>query len=1610
MPMPRSSCAFWLLLLIASTACAQVETGTPPFGSFSGGPDVVNLGNLNVHLSVPVINKSGRGTDFTYDLSYDTSVWYPVGSSGSQTWQPVPNWGWRGETEVEVGYVSYSVTQTPTCYFGGIYQGINYNYHNWYYHDSFGVAHWFPGLGTTVIQPTGQYCSSSSSSSTGTAGDGSGWTLSATGSGVNSVTSVDGAVLHPPLNTTTGAGTFTDRNGNKLTVDTSGHFFDTLSSTASVLTVSGLGTPASPRTFSYLAPPGGNAAYTVKYSTYTVQTKFNCSGVSEYGANGTTTASLVSEIDLPDNSKYTFLYEPTPGVAGHVTGRLASVTLPMGGATTYSYSGGGVGVNGITCADGSGATIQRHTPDGIWNYEKTLVAGTQWKTIITDPSTPANQTVIQFQSVQIQGTQAIYETQRKIYQGSSTSGTLLATTSTCYNGNPSPCTGSVLTLPFSQISVISILPGASNFQSKKVASLDGYGLVTELHEYDFGSGSPPTTPVRKTFTPYATLGNGIVDMPASVTVKDGSNNVKAQTTFTYDQGTPVATSNTPQHAAISGSRGNVTTIARLTQGSSTLNQTVTYYDTGMVQTLTDANGALTTYNYSNATSTCGNAFPTSVSEPMGLSKSMTWNCTGGVGLSATDENAKTATATYNDLYFWRPNTVSDQTLNAATIAYATGGLAVTPYFYLNNNNSIVAVAHNFDGLGRSSFDQWYQSPSGQNFDTVSYTYDSSGRPYSTSVPCSVGAGSNCPPATPKTTQTYDALNRPLLATDGGGGTTSYSYTQNDVLVTVGQVGPPPTGENNKRRQLEYDGLGRLTSVCEITGGSGSGSCGQNSPQTGFWTKYTYDTLGNLTGVTQNAQGTAQTRSYNYDALSRLTSETNPESGTRTYSYDTSTGCAPSAPGELIKVTDASGNWTCYAHDVLHRLTDVGNGNQSATNPCKRFKYDNSTGVLGSRPSGVSVSNGLGRLVEAETDTCAWPVTQSSILTDEWFSYTARGEVSDLYESTPHSGGYYHTAATYWANGVVNQLTGGAGYSVTYNLDGEGRVYSTAPSVGALNSTLYNAASQPTQVTFASLDSDTFTYDPNTNRMTQYKFNVNGQSVIGNLTWNPVGTLASLGITDPFNSANTQTCNYSHDDLTRIASANCGSAANQTFSYDAFGNINKSGSPNSFQPNYSSATNRMTLIGGSAPSYDANGNVLNDFLHSYTWNVYGRPISIDTVGITYDALDRMVEQNRSGSYTEIAYAPTGEKIELLNGQTYTKAFVPLPGGAVAVYGGALVNFRHADHLGSSRFTSASNRTMYSDGAYAPFGEPYAQTGTTDLSFTGKNQDTVSNLYDFSAREYGIQGRWPSPDPAGLAAAYPGNPQSWNRYAYVVNDPLNLIDPSGLDSIDPFKNNRPRRIHPRPRHAIGCGYSQTSMFGGGGCLDNWDPFWILNLMSPNGWTDEGTPIFPYVGLFYSQLFLPGPEGGSSSSGFKKVLRKIGDYIPTSCGGGTFSYSGARSSVGPGSFGLYSMNATDTRSGNSSGVLADYTVGEVLQGGYGHALYSDGSHENFLFAGVGLDGIYGSGNVSQYISHVSGDSLLRNQVGFNIDVGDGAWGGGYAAGFNTDSLTSCVDHNYK
>lgn len=91
--------------------------------------------------------------------------------------------------------------------------------------------------------------------------------------------------------------------------------------------------------------------------------------------------------------------------------------------------------------------------------------------------------------------------------------------------------------------------------------------------------------------------------------------------------------------------------------------------------------------------------------------------------------------------------------------------------------------------------------------------------------------------------------------------------------------------------------------------------------------------------------------------------------------------------------------------------------------------------------------------------------------------------------------------------------------------------------------------------------------------------------------------------------------------------------------------------------------------------------------------------------------------------------------------------------------------------------------------------YDSADSTRQLFTSKERDTESGLDYFGARYYSsTQGRFTSVDPL-IASGRPVKPQSWNRYAYVLNNPIRLIDPDGLMDNDEEFEPAPQ-VDPRP----------------------------------------------------------------------------------------------------------------------------------------------------------------------------------------------------------------------
>jgi RHS repeat-associated protein len=1170
------------------------------------------------------------------------------------------------------------------------------------------------------------------------------------------------------------------------------------------------------QTYSWTDAAGTPRSVVVTISPVTAQTAFGCSGALDLGP---VADDLPTSISLPTGGTYRISYEQTPGSSSNITGRIAKIVYPSGGSVSYSYSDSS-GHHGINCASFVVPTVKVTINDNngnanTWTYVNSNTSTpTNWGVTaavmgpplgnftVTETDPAGNQTIHSFAGE--------YQTQTMTYEGGcptgttgcSGGGTLLRTITTCYNTNFTNCAtpSSIPTLPILQTDIYTSFNGSSS--NLVETRFDIYGNTIEVKRYGFGAAIPPTgNPLSDTLTFYGQSWNGtsctaypsgiyIRNTPCYTYVRNSASQTVAQTQITY--------SNT----------GHPTSTVTLTSGSSSLTRTATFNTNGKVNTATDVNEALSRYTY-NGTGDCNLLLPTSVAvtgsglPSSGLTSSTQWDCNGEVITSTTDADGQPTDTNYEQngvgdpLY--RPLSVVDALRYATDLSYSATTFESALNF--NGTTSTSDTLTTTDGVGRQIFSQTRQGqgPSITTFDTTQTTYGWTtttstvpGGPFTKqTVPYSGSAGQSAPAGTPVNTTQDDALGRPLAITDGGGGTVSYQYIKNDVLQTIG---PAPSGENTKRRQLEYDGLGRLTSVCEITSasGSGAGACSQSNPETGLLTEYTYDALGNLLTVTQNAQpgaiGGTQTRTYAYDGLSRLTSETNPESGTTLYFYDTAPttpGAACPSPynGDLVKRYDASGNTTCYAYDALHRVTSTTYGGPNATTN-KYFVYDVAT------VNGEAMANALGRPAEAYTATCS----TCSKLTDEAFSYTARGELANFYESTPNSAGYYSVPITYWANGLVETFGPFLTYrSLGYNPDGEGRPYSFQ-FVDLLASTSYIQNGQPTGNRPTQLMTPcangtcypiSYQYDPNTLRMTQYSYALADGTVSGSLTWNPNGSLQKLVIADPFNSADAQTCEYSADDLSRIAGVSCGSTWAQTFTYDAFGNLTKNGSI-SWIPGYNTSTNQYSLAG---TSYDADGNLLKDTFNYYTWDAEGKNLSTaydngsgETWTFTYDAFGHKVEASANGSY-QGSYVTLGNyKLSAL-GQTANYSLYPLPGGSFISEGGGWTGVQMADWLGTIRAVASDSADVIQTGAHAPFGEEYSFTSgyPKPSIFTGQLDDGNDNptMYYFQERQYpSSQGRWLSPDPVGLAAVDRRNPQSWNRYAYVLNSPLSNTDPLGL----------------------------------------------------------------------------------------------------------------------------------------------------------------------------------------------------------------------------------------
>jgi YD repeat-containing protein len=466
---------------------------------------------------------------------------------------------------------------------------------------------------------------------------------------------------------------------------------------------------------------------------------------------------------------------------------------------------------------------------------------------------------------------------------------------------------------------------------------DSYGNETSVSKYDFGASSPSfvTTTSYGTWTgsTCGSIGNGIQSRVCHVIEADGSSHTLGEHKYTYD------------------SHGNMLTKSDLS-GGTWLTTTNTYNSNGTVATSQDPNLTTTYLSYApTGSGGCSGLLltQTQVTPVTGdtLTSNRTWNCDGVVPLTVTDANGNGPTYTYNDPLF-RATSVTDASGQGTNMSYGVNSTQISATV----GTSIIESDTLTDGFGRVIDSQSPESPSSGNYDTVSTSYGWSGvlRETDVSASCIQTFHSLCPSYYGYTRS--DTLGRPIVKMAPNSMTnTTFSYNKNDVIATLS---PVTSGENLKIVQTEADAFGRTKSVCTVSSATGSASCGQNTTATGFVTTYAYTTATNTTTTT--ATRGSEMKTSVFDPLGRATTATTPEAGTDTYSYDLATAdCATGSLGNLVETKYANGNYICYTYDGMHRLTDATPNSPSTANVCHRFRYDNSTGVTGTIPSGVSLA-------------------------------------------------------------------------------------------------------------------------------------------------------------------------------------------------------------------------------------------------------------------------------------------------------------------------------------------------------------------------------------------------------------------------------------------------------------------------------------------------------------------------------------------------------------------------------------------------------------------------------------------------------------------------------
>ena len=607
---------------------------------------------------------------------------------------------------------------------------------------------------------------------------------------------------------------------------------------------------------------------------------------------------------------------------------------------------------------------------------------------------------------------------------------------------------------------------------------------------------------------------------------------------------------------------------------------------------------------------------------------------------------------------------------------------------------------------------------------------------------------------------------------------------------------------------------QVVRVDEPTGNNDLGTLGSpNQPS-----YYVYNVKGELTKVQQGQQN----RYFMYDSLGRLIRVRQPEQTANTNLATTgnpennqwTSGFTYDVFGNVITVTDAKGLTITNNYDKAGRITTSGYSNNFT--PQVDYYYDGTGLGLPQSPqfskgSLSKISNGVSETRYTSFDNYGRVLANQQITDNQIYNFAYKYDsVGNLTEETYPSMRVVKTLldADGGLSAVSSKIANGAfkTYASNFSYAASGAVKAMMLGNGRWETATLNERFQPTQIGLGTTAADTSLWKANYD---YGELNADG-SVDANKN---IGMVAKQTITLPTTSF-VQT--YKYDALNRLKEAK--ETANtttgtenwkQTFDYDRYGNrtafYQKVGNniltiDNKTKPQIDPATNRFTT--GQGYTYDFNGNLIQDAENrGFTYN--GDDQQTEVRDLTIQTTQQNPDANLIGRYF---YDGEGKRVKKVT-NLETTVFVYDAGGALAAeYSTAAppptptTSYLTTDNLGSPRVITDKNGTVISRRDFMPFGEEilagvgardtanlkYSASGIDNVRqrFTGYEKDietgTVDTALDFAeARMYQSRhGRFTSPDPL-LSSASLDNPQTFNRYSYVGNNPVNITDPSGLD---------------------------------------------------------------------------------------------------------------------------------------------------------------------------------------------------------------------------------------